>query len=157
MPLFGFFYRVKFAPSFAISAFSISLIARFVIPISKGASISDIYPFELFSVILFTLLFCVLLTLPRFKTKFTDNATSDINLDPDLFEKESRETGEASNQTEDSFVLDWDMTEATETLPRPKRPRGRSEYEMYEWVLLLVNLVLWPVFDNFDHGCRSQY
>lgn len=142
---FGFFYRVKFAPSFAISAFSISLIARFVIPISKGASISDIYPFELFSVILFTLLFCVLLTLPRFKTKFTDNATSDIKLDPDLFEKESRETGEASNQTEDSFVLDWDMTEATETLPRPKRPRGRSEYEMYEWVLLLVNLVLWPV------------
>ena len=142
---FGFFYRVKFAPSFAISAFSISLIARFVIPISKGASISDIYPFELFSVILFTLLFCVLLTLPRFKTKFTDNATSEIKLDPDLFEKESRETGEASNQTEDSFVLDWDMTEATETLPRPKRPRGRSEYEMYEWVLLLVNLVLWPV------------
>ena len=95
--------------------------------------------------ILFTLLFCVLLTLPRFKTKFTDNVTSDIKLDPDLFEKESRETGEASNQTEDSFVLDWDMTEATETLPRPKRPRGRSEYEMYEWVLLLVNLVLWPV------------
>ena len=121
---FGFFY-IKFAPSFAISAFSISLIARFVI-LSKGASISDIYPFELFSVILFTLLFCVLLTLPRFKTKFTDNATSEIKLDPDLFEKESRETGEASNQTEDSFVLDWDMTEATETLPRPKRPRGRS-------------------------------
>ena len=142
---FGFFYRVKFAPSFAISAFSISLIARFVIPISKGTSISDIYPFELFSVILFTLLFCVLLTLPRFKTKFTDNATSEIKLGPDLFQKESRETGEASNQTEDSFVFDWGMTEATETLPRPKRPRGRSEYEMYEWVLLLVNLVLWPV------------
>ena len=55
---FGFFYRFKFAPSFAISAFGISLIARFVIPISKDASISDIYPFELFSVVLFTLLFC---------------------------------------------------------------------------------------------------
>ena len=142
---FGFFYRVKFAPSFAISGLTISLIARFVIPISKDASISEIYPFELFSVVLFTLLFCFLLTLPRFKEKTFQNATSEIKFDSDLFEKESRETGEASNQTEDSFVFDWDMTEATETLPRPERPRGRSEYEMYEWVLLLVNLVLWPV------------
>jgi len=142
---FGFFFRVKFAPSFAISAFIISLIARFAIPISKDASISDIYPFELFSVVLFTLLFCFLLTLPKFKKKASENVTSEIKLDPDLFEEESLETGEASKQMEDYSRIDWDMTDTTETLPRPKRPRGRSEYEMYEWVLLLVNLVLWPV------------
>ena len=142
---FGFFFRVKFAPSFAISAFSISLIARFAIPFSKDAIISEIYPFELFSVVLFTLLFCFLLTLPKFKKKASENVTSEIKLDPDLFEEECLETGEASKQMEDYFRIDWDMTDTTETLPRPKRPRGRSEYEMYEWVLLLVNLVLWPV------------
>ena len=142
---FGFFFRVKFAPSFAISAFSISLIARFAIPFSKDAIISEIYPFELFSVVLFTLLFCFLLTLPKFKKKASENVTSEIKLDPDLFEEESLETGEASKQMEDYSRIDWDMTDTTETLPRPKRPRGRSEYEMYEWVLLLVNLVLWPV------------
>ena len=142
---FGFFFRVKFAPSFAISAFSISLIARFAIPFSKDAIISEIYPFELFSVVLFTLLFCFLLTLPKFKKKASENVTSEIKLDPDLFEEECLETGEASKQMEDYSRIDWDMTDTTETLPRPKRPRGRSEYEMYEWVLLLVNLVLWPV------------
>ncbi len=142
---FGFFFRVKFAPSFAISAFSISLIARFAIPFSKDAIISEIYPFELFSVVLFTLLFCFLLTLPKFEKKASENVTSEIKLDPDLFEEESPETGEASKQMEDYSRIDWDMTDTTETLPRPKRPRGRSEYEMYEWVLLLVNLVLWPV------------
>lgn len=27
---------------------------------------------------------------------------------------------------------------------KPKRPSRRSEYELYEWVLLLANLILWP-------------
>ena len=30
-------------------------------------------------------------------------------------------------------------------LTKPRRPRRRSEYGLYEWVLLLGNLVLWPV------------
>ena len=143
---FGFFFRIRFAPSFAISAFVISLFGRFVIPITNDASFSEIFPFEVFSVVLFTLLFCFLFTLPKFKNPPSMNVASEIQLDPDLFAKEPNERGEASKQTEEFFVFDWDMTtDSTETLPRPKRPRGRSEYEMYEWVLLLVNLVLWPV------------
>jgi hypothetical protein len=27
---------------------------------------------------------------------------------------------------------------------KPRRPTRRSEYELYEWVLLLANLILWP-------------
>ena len=27
---------------------------------------------------------------------------------------------------------------------KPRRPSRRSEYELYEWVLLLANLILWP-------------
>ena len=94
---------------------------------------------------LFTLLFCFLFSLPRFKENTSRNVNSGINLQSEIIENEQIVTGEASKQTDDFFVLDWDMTDSTETLPRPKRPRGRSEYEMYEWVLLLVNLVLWPV------------
>ncbi len=30
-------------------------------------------------------------------------------------------------------------------LTKPRRPRRRSEYGLYEWVLLLGNLVLWPI------------
>ena len=141
----GFFFRHRFAPYFAISAFGISLIGRISIPITEGTSLSQIYPFELFSVVLFTLLFCFLFSLPRFKENTSRNVNSGINLQSEIIEKEQIVTGEASKQTDDFFVLDWDMTDSTETLPRPKRPRGRSEYEMYEWVLLLVNLVLWPV------------
>tara|TARA_Y100000748_G_scaffold271614_1_gene245022 strand:+ start:1955 stop:2668 length:714 start_codon:yes stop_codon:yes gene_type:complete len=29
-------------------------------------------------------------------------------------------------------------------ITKPRRPRRRSEYEMYEWVLLLANLIMWP-------------
>jgi len=95
--------------------------------------------------VLFTLLFCFLFSLPKFKKNTPEKVNSGINLHSEIIEKEQKETGEGSKQTVDFFELDWDMTDSTETLPRPKRPRGRSEYEMYEWVLLLVNLVLWPV------------
>jgi len=30
-------------------------------------------------------------------------------------------------------------------LTKPRRPKRRSEYGLYEWVLLLGNLILWPV------------
>jgi len=36
----------------------------------------------------------------------------------------------------------WNMDNAP--IQPPKRPSRRSEYELYEWVGLLANLVLWP-------------
>ena len=38
--------------------------------------------------------------------------------------------------------IDWNMDNAP--IQPPKRPSRRSEYELYEWVGLLANLVLWP-------------
>lgn len=38
--------------------------------------------------------------------------------------------------------IDWNM-ENTPIQP-PRRPSRRSEYELYEWVGLLANLILWP-------------
>ena len=50
--------------------------------------------------------------------------------------------------SEDSYPMyhlpeiDWNM-ENTPIQP-PRRPSRRSEYELYEWVGLLANLILWP-------------
>ena len=38
--------------------------------------------------------------------------------------------------------IEWNM-DSTPIAP-PKRPSRRSEYELYEWVGLLANLILWP-------------
>ena len=38
--------------------------------------------------------------------------------------------------------IDWNMDNAP--IHPPKRPSRRSEYELYEWVGLLANLLLWP-------------
>ena len=39
-------------------------------------------------------------------------------------------------------VIDWNMDSAP--IAPPKRPTRRSEYELYEWVGLLANMILWP-------------
>jgi uncharacterized membrane protein YeaQ/YmgE (transglycosylase-associated protein family)/cbb3-type cytochrome oxidase subunit 3 len=50
--------------------------------------------------------------------------------------------------TEDSYrkpnvgISGSSMDQAPVT--KPRRPSRRSEYELYEWVLLLANLILWP-------------
>ena len=38
--------------------------------------------------------------------------------------------------------IEWNMDNAP--IAPPKRPSRRSEYELYEWVGLLANLILWP-------------
>ena len=38
--------------------------------------------------------------------------------------------------------IEWNMDSAP--IAPPKRPSRRSEYELYEWVGLLANLILWP-------------
>ncbi len=141
----GFFTRVRLASPLAISSLVIALVARLVIPFQSGAQLVDFAIFESLTVILFTGLFCFLLTLPKFKPKPSEQGSVGFDIDPEILQPESSETGEPSKQTMEFLWFDSDMTDPTETLPRPKRPRGRSEYEMYEWVLLLVNLVLWPI------------
>ena len=42
--------------------------------------------------------------------------------------------------TEGWFEMTMDQAPVT----KPNRPRRRSEYELYEWVLLLANLIMWP-------------
>ena len=37
---------------------------------------------------------------------------------------------------------EWNMDNAP--INPPKRPTRRSEYELYEWVGLLANIILWP-------------
>jgi len=39
-------------------------------------------------------------------------------------------------------IIDWNMDSAP--IAPPKRPTRRSEYELYEWVGLLANIILWP-------------
>lgn len=56
--------------------------------------------------------------------------------------------GKSTLSSEDSYLMgyvrefDWNM-ENTPIQP-PRRPSRRSEYELYEWVGLLANLILWP-------------
>ena len=40
----------------------------------------------------------------------------------------------------DNMGISMDQTPVS----KPRRPSRRSEYELYEWVLLLANLILWP-------------
>jgi len=41
-------------------------------------------------------------------------------------------------------VGDFDRYMEQAPVTKPRRPSRRSEYELYEWVLLLANLILWP-------------
>ena len=141
----GFFTRIRASRAVAASGFAISLIARIAIPLQSGAHLADFAIFESLTIILFTALFCFLLTLPKFKPKPNESSSDGFDIDPEILHSEPPAMGEPSKQTMEFLWFDSDMSDPTETLPRPKRPRGRSEYEMYEWVLLLVNLVLWPI------------
>ena len=85
------------------------------------------------------------MSLPRFPKNESTPAEIGLQIDHEILASESDNESEASKQTMEFLWYDSDMSDPTDTLPRPKRPRGRSEYEMYEWVLLLVNLVLWPI------------
>ena len=58
-----------------------------------------------------------------------------------LFSKKSV-TAETSYLTPRPAMFDINMDQAP--VSKPRRPSRRSEYELYEWVLLLANLILWP-------------
>jgi len=54
----------------------------------------------------------------------------------------SPEFSEPSYLTYSFGDIDWNMDNAP--IHPPKRPSRRSEYELYEWVGLLANIILWP-------------
>ncbi len=54
----------------------------------------------------------------------------------------SHEFSEPSYLTHPFGDIDWNMDNAP--IHPPQRPSRRSEYELYEWVGLLANIILWP-------------
>ena len=99
------------------------------------------YDWIMFSlVILSSIMFTVLLSLPlsRFKRiKKIQDSTIDISVISNKLK-----SAEASYHTPVPATLGRIMDQAPVT--KPRRPSRRSEYELYEWVLLLANLILWP-------------
>ena len=92
------------------------------------------------SVILSSIILTVLLSLPlsRFKRiKKLQDSTIDISVISNKLK-----SAEASYHTPVPATLGRIMDQAPVT--KPRRPSRRSEYELYEWVLLLANLILWP-------------
>ena len=53
-------------------------------------------------------------------------------------------SGEGESSYLKSPVVGLDSLMDQTPVTKPRRPRRRSEYEMYEWVLLLANLIMWP-------------
>lgn len=99
------------------------------------------YDWIMFSlVILSSIILTVLLSLPlsRFKRiKKIQDSTIDISVISNKLK-----SAEASYHTPVPATLGRIMDQAPVT--KPRRPSRRSEYELYEWVLLLANLILWP-------------
>tara|TARA_B100001769_G_C22097878_1_gene592456 strand:+ start:55 stop:1311 length:1257 start_codon:yes stop_codon:yes gene_type:complete len=99
------------------------------------------YDWVMFSlVILSSIILTVLLSLPlsRFKRiKKLQDSTIDISVISNKLK-----SAEASYHTPVPATLGRIMDQAPVT--KPRRPSRRSEYELYEWVLLLANLILWP-------------
>ena len=99
------------------------------------------YDWIMFSLVfLSSIIFTVLLSLPlsRFKRiKKIQDSTIDISVISNKLK-----SAEASYHTPVPATLGRIMDQAPVT--KPRRPSRRSEYELYEWVLLLANLILWP-------------
>lgn len=62
----------------------------------------------------------------------------------DLSLLDEDDSGEAESSYLKSSVVELDSLMDQAPVTKPRRPRRRSEYEMYEWVLLLANLIMWP-------------
>lgn len=87
------------------------------------------------------------LSLPFVRKRFSsmDNRLSEGTVIIDQIESSkilSHEFSEPSYLMHPFDDIDWNMDNAP--IQPPKRPSRRSEYELYEWVGLLANLVLWP-------------
>jgi hypothetical protein len=70
------------------------------------------------------------------------SAKRDSEIDTSLLIDSVDDSAESSYLDARVIGFGSDMEQAP--VSKPSRPRRRSEYELYEWVLLLANLILWP-------------
>nr|AIF24856.1 hypothetical protein [uncultured marine group II/III euryarchaeote SAT1000_40_G03] len=70
------------------------------------------------------------------------SAKRDSEIDTSLLIDSVDDSAESSYLKAGVGSFDRYMEQAPVT--KPRRPSRRSEYELYEWVLLLANLILWP-------------
>ena len=87
------------------------------------------------------------LSLPFVRNRFSskENTLSHESVIIDQIEPSkilSHEFSEPSYLIHPFDDIDWNMDNAP--IQPPKRPSRRSEYELYEWVGLLANIILWP-------------
>jgi len=72
----------------------------------------------------------------------SDTGTEDVDEDVEIEILTEKEPESSYQSLESQSTVDF-MEQAP--LTKPRRPKRRSEYGLYEWVLLLGNLILWPV------------
>ena len=94
----------------------------------------------LFSILLSSILLTILLSIPLSRFKKTKQIQDSI-IDLTVISKKLV-PAEASYLTPRPERFGMTMDQAP--VSKPRRPSRRSEYELYEWVLLLANLILWP-------------
>jgi hypothetical protein len=80
-------------------------------------------------------------SLPLYRDRANQNK-KDSEIDTSLLINSVDDKAESSYLEARVGGFDSHMDQAPVT--KPRRPSRRSEYELYEWVLLLANLILWP-------------
>ena len=81
------------------------------------------------------------ISLPLYRDRVNQNK-KDSDIDTSLLIDSVDDSAESSYLEARVGWFDSHMDQAPVT--KPRRPSRRSEYELYEWVLLLANLILWP-------------
>ena len=92
------------------------------------------------SIIISSIILTSLLSIPLSRYRYKKQLRESI-IDISVISDKSQ-SAEASYQTPTPARIGSFMDQAPVT--KPRRPSRRSEYELYEWVLLLANLILWP-------------
>ena len=81
------------------------------------------------------------ISLPMYRNRVNQNK-KDSEIDTSLLIDSVDDIAESSYLK--AGVVDFDRYMEQAPVTKPRRPSRRSEYELYEWVLLLANLILWP-------------
>ena len=92
------------------------------------------------SIIISSIILTSLLSIPLSRYRYKKQLRESI-IDISVI-SEKLQSAEASYQKPIPARIGSFMDQAPVT--KPRRPSRRSEYELYEWVLLLANLILWP-------------
>ena len=119
---------------------SLVLIGSFVLRIGSVEGYSYDWTVVVCSAIgLIGLFFAI--SLPMYRNRVNQNK-KDSEIDTSLLIDSVDDSAESSYLK--AGVGDFDRYMEQAPVTKPRRPSRRSEYELYEWVLLLANLILWP-------------